>query len=566
MSKKWKKKQENIQTWKEAALSHLGVSSEDDIRGWYERFGKDDYRLDGSEKFIDIVTGFKNKPIRIFGDKDPDGVMASRIMETGLETYGCKDVKVRLPYSKSEGFGLNVNAIDEFPEGCLLITVDNGVSALEPVRYAKQRGCTVIVTDHHDPEVDENKNIILPEADLVIDPEAVPDSADYPHYCGAGVAFKLARKLLASAGIVNGNILNQLLSYAAIATVADVVELREENFVFVSYGLACINKGITSAGVMAMAELGNLCGHVTAKNIAFDIAPMINACHRMKDDGADVVFRLICEDNALRAKIGAQDVQNIRAACKEYSSSGTEDVLAYIRDNKMQDDPVLVVQTNAAEGVRGIIAARVVEEFGVPTLIVGPSEMEPKLLKGSGRSVDGVDLTTLLRESGAVFESLGGHPQACGCSMMKERFDENRKLVMDKAKEMDIHKVDQTVSYYDVEIPDSEIRPAVEGLKAFEPTGKGNEPVVFKVDYHPSSIRFIGKDKQTVKLTCRDGSDAIAYHMADRFREAGYGEGFENNMPDSIILYGTVQENIWKPKNGMERRTPQVFFEDFEIK
>ena len=222
-------------------LKHLGISSVSEIADWDARFLNNSFRLDDLESFKEIVDRFKDKPVWVMGDYDVDGITSTFIMTCGLIEYGCRNVSYRTPKRFSEGFGMNCNMISEAPEGSLIITVDNGIAALDAVRYAKERGCTVIITDHHEP------NEELPAADLIIDPVAIADSSDFKGYCGAGISYKIIRYLIGDEGS------SKYLPYAAIATVADVMLLREENYIFVKRGLAYLPQ-TTAPGMKALLK------------------------------------------------------------------------------------------------------------------------------------------------------------------------------------------------------------------------------------------------------------------------------------------------------------------------
>ena len=243
----WKIRDASVASISEAHLRKLGITSEEEIEKWLKRGRENRYRLPGTEKFEEIVSRFKYRPVYIDGDYDVDGIAATAILCLSLKWRGFTDVRYRIPKRFTEGYGMNKNMIDEIKEeNVLIITVDNGIAAPDVVAYAREKGHTVIVTDHHEP-AEDGGNILVPKADLVIDPKAFPGLSDYDGYCGAGIAYKLARHMLMNIPMKHLS----LLTLAALGTACDQMPIREENFFILKTGLQVMNSAACASLVPA---------------------------------------------------------------------------------------------------------------------------------------------------------------------------------------------------------------------------------------------------------------------------------------------------------------------------
>lgn len=483
-----------------------------------------------------IING---TPITIVGDYDVDGITASSIMLMALQSLGA-NVKVRLPYRISEGFGLSEKIVNEIDEG-LIITVDNGIAAIDAVKKAKEKGLEVIVTDHHLPNADG----ILPDADYLIDAH-LPNTADYADYCGAGIAYKLAEQL-----IDDKNLLNKLSCFAALGTVSDVMPLNEDNRNIVKLGLEnMVTPSNRTLGLELMLARNYCDEFMTTVDIGFKMGPLINAAGRLLDTGAIKPLQVLTQDLTNEEKNTLKDIEkkidykspynisfmnNIINLRKKYDltrirsfsgfkSLSEEDWKAFkriakriysiqdqveelielnnkrkqlvdeciarfekqIAENEMQNDfPLVLYEPNfltgeeTIEGIMGIIAGKLAEKYNTPCFAFTDAE-EPGILKGSARTARMVHLKELLDKTPDEFYKYGGHAEAAGISVEKAKLDSIRQTLMSNCVEPLGYVKDDTI-YYDLEIDVTDLPKVLEELDKFEPYGEANPKIVFKI-------------------------------------------------------------------------------------
>ncbi len=534
-------------TLKEVLLNHLGVKSTDEINDWFRKSYADKYHIAGFDKAKELIDRFKTKEIHIFGDYDVDGVTSTYIMYDGLKRYGCLNVTYRTPKRFSEGFGLNKTMIDEIPDSnSLIITVDNGIAAIDAVKYAKERGFTVIVTDHHMNTVDDKENMVLPEADLIIDPEALAGTADYSGYCGAGIAYKLIRYLIGDTARLYYE------PICAIGTIADVMELREENYVFVKNGLKGLEK-TTNPGLLALLEKLGKPERISADFIGFQIGPCLNAPGRLIDDGSmKSVELLTAEENDAERLATFVFEQNKRR--KELVDEAMKIAQDIIKEEKSEEDiPVIVNIPDVNEGIIGIIAGRLVEKYNRPVIVF--TNVADGMLKGSARSVGDFNIKRVLDRSQVVIAKYGGHAGAAGISISADNYNEFKLVVKEAAKKEDYTPDADADCTYDIEIPVAEAEKAAELIEQFSPHGHGNERVVIKIpDFVNIPKNGVYKSPAGIGGIKLYGENitAVNFQGAEDFRN------FEK--PEKMVLYGNLSFNYYKGN-----RTAQFNFIDFEM-
>ena len=479
------------------------------------------------------------RPIALVGDYDVDGICAASIIFLAITSLG-GNVKVRLPRRFSEGFGLSEKIVGEISEG-LLITVDNGIAAIEAVQKAKDKGLTVIITDHHL----RSESGELPNADIIIDPNAVPDSADFTGYCGAGIAYKLAALLLGE-----GNaLLPKLLSLAAIATVADVVPLVEENHSIVRNGLAAMltEEGRT-VGLGALLEVCQMDKFITAKDIAFKIAPIINASGRLHDDGANIPFALLTFEGSHDAAINmAQSINETNEQRKAIKTREMAVIHETIENELLEREvPLCVYVPGLSEGLMGIYAGELVERYKVPSLVFTDSE-DPDIIKGSGRSCGGVHLKNLLDSCSDLLYKYGGHAEAAGVSVERNNFETMKNRLMKCIGS--VPKVNDNILYYDLDITVDKIQDAIREMERFAPYGEGNPEIVFRllnfdlVERFGSCYKTMGSNGNSIRLFGKDVV-AVGFGMTERY--------IAINKPQKVNLVGTLSLNYYQGKTNVQ--------------
>ncbi len=496
--------------------------------------GKVSYWIDKLEEAADrIKKAIRNKElITIVGDYDADGVTSTAILYMVLLFLGA-NVRYRIPHRLSEGYGINMNIIDEIDSG-LIITVDNGIVAFDPIKAAKDKGVSVIVTDHHIPAESGE----LPEADIVIDPH-IPGTADFENYCGAGIAYKLA-KLLTD----DKKLLAKISCFAAIGTVADVMPLVEENRQIVKEGIKNMTTyGARTTGLYSILHAADLETNMTATDIAFKIGPMINACGRLFDDGADIAIKAIIYDGKYDENIGIQ-INEYNETRKKKVKEGVEAAYNNIAMNCLHGDiPLVVYEPSIEEGIVGIIAGRLTEEKQIPTFVFTDSR-EPGIYKGSGRSAGGVHLKNLLDACSDTLYKYGGHAEAAGVSVKADDFEAMKEAFQENCPEL-IGATDSEDTYYDLEIKANEIDDTLKELKKYEPFGEGNPRPVFLIKgfqlspRYSSTYKTLGDNQEHLKLF-GVGCSAIAFGQVDRYHEL--------SDPSKLDLIATISENFYMGK------------------
>lgn len=549
-------KQNNIM---DVVLRNLNVADTEAINDWFRKSYAGRYRIDGLDEAIDILCGTTWDRVQIVGDYDVDGCTSTAEMKLALSALGFP-VHTRVPHRFSEGFGLNTTIIDEIPDGkTLLITVDNGIAAHEAVALAKKRGMTVIITDHHLPSVTGGRPD-YPEADLIIDPNAIPNSADFNGYCGAGLAYKFLTKLIDRKIAETTDekeiqkmksIRIMLLPLCAMGTVADVMELKEENYVFVRNGLKMLEKRGATAGMMALHDKLWI-KHPTADDIAYKSGPAINASGRLHDDGADRSVELLsCLDyrEADLLVSEAIDNNNLRKQQVEAGMNRAEEIIA---EREMSEDlPIVLYLPDINEGVVGILAGKISEEYGTVAMVFTDSD-EEGILKGSGRAPESVNLKAMLDAIAPHFTRYGGHAGAAGMSVKKDGLNEMRNAALAYAKKHKLEHEEVKDLYYDLSIDAPQVPEQLTELVKYGPYGQGNEPVVFEIK---NFSLLPGKDGQFkskigtsgVKLTGRT-SEAVCF-------DGKLSEALLRSSALSYTLYGTLSYSYFrgeaKPQIGI---------------
>ena len=359
----------------------------------------------------------KEQTIVVYGDYDVDGVTATALLYQHLKGMGAS-VKCMLPSREGDGYGLSKNAIQSIHDkGCqLIVTVDNGISALEEAEFAASLGVDLIVTDHHLP------HDALPKAVAVVDPRRADDHSPFKGLCGAGVAFKLCAAL---DGCPPEEMLDYCGDLAAVGTVADVMPLTGENRTLVKAGLKSLQQ-TDRPGISALLEEVGLEGKpITAENVSYAIAPRINAAGRM-DNAVTALQLVLCEDEE-RAEELAHKLNEINVARQE-----TEQEIVKAAQEQLDAEPailedrvILIWGRDWHPGVIGIVASRLVEKTGRPVIVVSVDEHGEG--KCSGRSVQGFNLHECIASCEDILLRFGGHAMAAGLSVREENLPELRR-------------------------------------------------------------------------------------------------------------------------------------------
>lgn len=497
------------------------------------------HSMKDADKFVDIIIKKieEHKPVRIIGDYDIDGICSIYILFCGLKAAGA-DVDYVVPHRINDGYGINEHLIDNaINEGIdTIVTCDNGIAAYNQVRYAKDNGITMIVTDHHDVpfEIKDDKKVyIVPPADAVINPKQA--ECDYPFklLCGAGVAYKLISLLYDRLGLDKKE-LEDYIEFMAIATVGDIVDLIDENRIVVKYGLKHIAH-TKNTGLRALIEECQLdINNISSYHIGFVIGPCLNASGRL-DTARQAIELMLCRDNE-KAHNMAKELIALNNERKSMTEQETQKAIELVENTGLLKDRVLVVYLkDCHESIAGIIAGRIKERYYRPTFVITNAEDGAK---GSGRSIEGYNMYEEINKCKNVLTKYGGHPMAAGLSLAISDIDIFRKMLNDNAQLTDEDLIPKM--WIDVPMPVSyaNIR-LVNQLKLLEPFGKGNEkPVFADRNLYVKTASVIGKNKNV--LRCQLETEDGTYVPAVQFGINNIDDIPRAGMRISIIYYPDI--------------------------
>lgn len=470
---------------------------------------------------VDIITQkIKDKcKIRIIGDYDIDGICSIYILYKGLMAAGA-DVDYVVPHRINDGYGINEHLIDNaINEGIdTIITCDNGIAAYNQVKYAKENGLTVIVTDHHDVPFDEVngvKEYRVPPADAVVNPKQEDCQYPFKLLCGAGVAYKLI-SLIYERLRFDTKDMEEYREFMAIATVGDIVDLIDENRVVVKYGLKHIAHTVNTGLKALVEECGVDINNISSYHIGFVIGPCLNASGRL-DTARKAIELMLCK-NTEEAHNMARELITLNTERKQMTEDETAKAIELVEKNDMLKDRVLVIYLpDCHESIAGIIAGRIKERYYRPTFVITNAE---EGAKGSGRSIEGYNMYEEINKCKNVLTKYGGHPMAAGLSLETADIDVFRKMLNDNATLDDSDLIPKT--WIDVPMPVGYASMGLVGqLKLLEPFGKGNEkPVFADRDLYVKTASIIGKNRNVLKmqLETKEGYivQAVQFGISDK--------------------------------------------------
>jgi len=553
--------------------------------------------LPDAEKAVSILAGKvrEGKRIRIIGDYDVDGICSSYILWHSFRSFG-NDADCVLPDRVKDGYGINERIVRDAAEDGVdtIVTCDNGIAAEEPLGIAKSLGMTVIVTDHHEVPFrtgeDGTREYILPPADAVVDPKIPAGASGVPAYpfpdiCGAVVAYKLCLLLaeeLAGAGrplqpqiqpqggpavetavetVGGSGLMRDLLPFAGLATVCDVMPLRDENRIIVREGLkeASVSR---NAGLKALLRVTGLSDTpLTCYHAGFVLGPCLNATGRL--DSALRGLQLFMEEDLSEALRSAQQLKDLNDSRKSMTAQGVSMAEEFIDRENMGDRKVLVLLLeNCHESLVGIIAGRIKESRHRPVFVL--TRTGNGMLKGSGRSIESYDMYAQMNACADLLEKFGGHKMAGGLTIKEENLAEfARRVEADCALTGDDL---QEVIRVDMELPPRFMGIAMtRELELLEPCGNGNpKPLFVTRNIRLLSAKVLGKNRNVIKMDAQDDRGVriglIRFGDANDFgtdidESAGRGafEGLlrgAGNVTIDMVYYPEV--NSWNGRESMQ--------------
>lgn len=481
--------------------------------------------------------------IRVIGDYDIDGVCASYILKKGLEFLGAI-IDVRLPDRVADGYGLNKRIVEEAAnDGIdLIITCDNGIAARDEIEYAMGLGISVIVTDHHEIPFNEDsfgKHYIIPPADAVIDPKQEECQYPYSGICGGMVAYKLVDYMVRKytdksydeGTITRSELMSELLSFAAFATVGDIMELKDENRIAVKLGLDIL-RNTTNIGMKALIKVTGVKQDIlSVYHIGFILGPCINASGRL--DTANKALELfMCEDEEEALNI-ARELSELNESRKNMTLAFADKAIKMVQDQYNNDKVLVVFLQNCHESIAGIVAGRIREKFYKPTIVL--TLTEDGTVKGSGRSVEGYDMFEELTKVKEMFIKFGGHKMAAGLSMhyadvdeLRRRLNDNTTLTEDDLIEKMVIDIPLPIGYVTMDL--------VREIDRLAPFGMGNsKPLFAQKDIKVLDARIMGKNQNVLKMML-DGVDASGEHK--KVSAVYFGDVSE--LYDKVSQSGTI--------------------------
>lgn len=487
-----------------------------------------------------------NKKIRIVGDFDVDGVMSVYILYKGLQRLGA-NVDYVIPDRVLDGYGINRDIIKASKDDGIetIITCDNGISAIDEIKYAKELGLTLIITDHHD--IPQS----LPDANAIINPKQKDCNYPFKNLCGAGVSFKLIKYLYEINGLADE--IYDFLEYVTIATICDVVDLIDENRIIVKNGLEKLNN-TKNIGLKALIEACGIGGKkIGAYHVGFIIGPTINASGRL--DSALLALQLLLTEDIELANELAITLRDLNEERKNMTLDGIEKAVFQIENSSLKDDKVLVIyEPEIHESIAGIIAGRVKERYNKPTIVLTNGKDGAK---GSGRSIEEYNMYEELSKCKDLLNRYGGHPMAAGLSIdvknigkLRNALNSNTSLTFDDL----IPKI-----YIDMELPIEYINyKLIDEINSLEPFGKGNTKPLFG-GKKLKIVRgyLLGENKNVIKLNLLSPKghkiDGLIFNETEKFIESlidKYGKeqlenmykGIENDVLVDILYYPNVNE------------------------
>jgi single-stranded-DNA-specific exonuclease len=475
-------------------------------------------------------AGKAQEKVLIFGDYDADGICATAVLWKALHAIGCQ-AQPFIPNRFTHGYGLSLSALEEILsefKPTIVVTVDNGIVAFPALKALQKMSIEVIVTDHHQPEINDSGETVLPPALAIVHTTQL---------CGTTVSWMLAHA-------VAPEVAAEQLDLCAIATVADMVPLTDANRSFASHGIIKLQQ-TTNLGLKELFKVANIKQtDISAQTVGYSIGPRINAMGRVAQ-GMDAL-RLLCATTLNMAKKQATLLQNTNVQRQELTSEMFE--VAIKQAEEFIDERVIVVASELYhEGVIGLVAGRLVEKYHKPAIAIAYTA---DTAKASARSVMGVNIVELIRSIREDLLELGGHPMAAGFSLLPGKIELVKKRLQTRAKELvsDAH-LEQTLAI-ECELPQELIsEELLAELERFEPTGRDNEKPVFLIkNVSVLSTQLIGKAKEHLKIMLALESGST--HAALFWRGASHFTAV--SAEKKINLVGVLEAQLWNGKTSIQ--------------
>ena len=525
------------------------------------------------EKAVDILEKkiSQKAKVRIIGDYDIDGVTSTYILMKGLARIGA-DVDTYIPDRVADGYGIHAHLIERAETDRIdtIVTCDNGIAAAAEIQMAKDKGMTVIITDHHEVPYREEKGerqMVLPPADAILNPKQYDCPYPNKNLCGAVVAFKYIAALYERFG-VPAEELEDYYELAAIATVGDVMDLQGENRILVKEGL-CRLKNTKNQGLQELIRANSLeDAKITAYHIGFVLGPCINASGRL--DTAKRALELLEAKKVAEADLLAGDLKALNDSRKDMTAQAVEEAFIQVENSELKDADVLVVYLpECHESLAGIVAGRIREKYYRPVFVLTKGA---EGLKGSGRSIETWHMYEGLNRVKHLLSKFGGHKMAAGLSMPEENLEQFRKEINEKSG-ITPEDLNEKIAI-DMQLPFECVNEKFIGeLAVLEPFGKGNaRPVFAERQVQVESARILGKNKNVLKLQVKDlhGTRMDAMYFGDVNTFVEYVREKFGDIACECLLrghgHGIVMAFTYYPDINEYQgvRTPQIVIQNYK--
>lgn len=517
-------------TVKELVQANTGMSANDlayDARRYHYPGIKE-----AADLFMDHIK--HGSKILVWCDYDTDGVDCKFIMSYTLaRPMKIRNIEILCPGRYSDGYGIKPSIVEQFAGTDLLVLCDNGIAAIEAVDLAREMGMDVIILDHHDPRVIEGQ-VVMPNANVIVDPHLtggyIMDGTgnqigEFRDLCGAGITWYFTHEVRSMCDWMSDKqkwYLDQIAYIGAtFGTVGDVVDLKDDNRRIVKQGLTNLNKGMGTSGIRQLMYKLYL-NNVSSMDIGFLISPIINASGRLEDTGANRIAALLCTDandedakKALYAEVDrAIEVNKKRKAMTKES---VERVVENYEANGGNDPFIVCYDEYTVSGIVGLVASELVNRYHRPALVFAPSGKDDGVIKGSGRSIEGIGIKGLLDQIQQYLTTYGGHPMACGASLLIDNLDAFGDAVNAITPVLDT----SDAIMYDLECTYTEAATKLAEQEQFEPYGAGNPQPVYRINgVELCEPGYMGGDSQHLKFQTKD-ADILWFDGRKAYEDLG---------------------------------------------
>lgn len=521
-------------------LAHRGLHTAEEIQDFMNEDIKPIFEYDwipNIEDGVDLILKHRSDKIRIVGDYDIDGVFATYILLRGLADCPI-DADYYIPHRVKDGYGINTNIVQTcINDGIkLIITCDNGITAFDAIKLAYDNGIDVLVTDHHElsySATDTISTYILPQATCIVTPKLLLDTDIFTELCGAYVAFKLMCVLHKRLNI-EGKI-EQLVQYAAFATIGDVMPLLHENRQLVKYGLTQMNTNPNLGLLHLMLQQGVKEGSITSTTVGYSLGPCINAAGRL--DTAETALQLLLATDDTSANRLATQVAELNKERKKLTEFYEDQAIAQC-EYYLADDVIVVLLSNCPEGITGIIAGHLSEDTGKPVIVLTDVD---GIAKGSARSIPAYNIHDALLDCSDILIKFGGHAGAAGLSIeiddvdnLRERLNEASSLTVDDF---------QTRITIDMPLKFSDItNEFINTLQKLEPCGEANPtPMFVTKDVRVSEAKLVGSNANVLQMKLTDPAGTTLRAVLFKDAQKCY-EYIQSNTTLNIIYTPTLNK------------------------